>query len=214
MTCDHCCGADRIFDLKSARKELKKYKKKGIGGATKKLLNGLAPFNLKGSTLLDIGGGIGAIQWNFLNRGASHTTDIDASSGYLEVAKSYAEEKQFSDKTAFMHGDFIDLSDQLDVHSFVTLDKVVCCYPDYKLLLSNALSKTEDVLALTFPMDNWISRLLATLGALFTKLIRNPFRPYIHPSKGIHDFILAHNFSLSFSEISFPWHVRVYKRLE
>ena len=88
MTCKHCCGADQLFNLKGAEKELKKYRKKGPGKVTTKLIELLTGHDdLAGKTLLDIGGGIGAIQWGFLENGGKYTIDVDASNGYQHVAR-------------------------------------------------------------------------------------------------------------------------------
>jgi len=93
MHSQHCCGANEIFDLNRARKELKKYITKGPRNPTTKLLQKLDPGRIKNKTLLDIGGGIGAIQWFFLGNGAKKITDIDASNAYLSVAADFSREK-------------------------------------------------------------------------------------------------------------------------
>lgn len=212
MTCNHCCGADMLFDMKSAQKEMKRYKRKGVKKVTDKLLKLLFQQNIKGSTLLDIGGGVGAIQWRFLKNGGKATIDVDASQGYLNVAKSYAKENYILDKTQFYHGDFIDVADEIDSCDFVTLDKVVCCYPDYKSLLSLALQKCDRAIALSFPFGGPISKGVALVMKLYLYIKRNPFRSFIHAPEEIEKFILSSGFEIAKKSTSFPWHVRVYKR--
>jgi len=84
-----------LFDQKGAEKELKKYKKKGAGKATRKLIKEMLNFELERKSLLDIGGGVGAIQWAFLKYKGNRTIDIDASQGYLKVATEYATEQGY-----------------------------------------------------------------------------------------------------------------------
>ncbi len=211
MTCKHCCGADQLFDLKSAQKEMKKYKKKGAGKSTRKLLSLMYSLNQKNQTLLDIGGGIGAIQWAFMENGGNKTTDVDSSSGYLHVAQEYAAEKGFD--TEFKMADFNDVANEVEAHDIVTLDKVVCCYPDYKLLLGNALDKADKALAMTMPLGGFVSKALGQLTRAYLMIKKNPFRTYVHNPSEVQSFIESKGFRLSSKGFSFPWLVRVYERI-
>lgn len=211
MGCEHCCGADMLFDLKSAQKELRSYKKRGPRKTTKKLLALLSGYDQKGKSLLDIGGGIGAIQWEFVRNGGIKTTDVDSSSGYITVASDYAKEISHNDAN-FKISDFNDVQEELDRHDFVSLDKVICCYPEYKNLLGNALNKTGTAIAITMPLGGWLSILFAQLTTIYLILRKNPFRSYIHSPKQIHNYIESSGFRLSEKALSFPWLVRVYER--
>lgn len=213
MTCEHCCGADQFFNLKSAQKKLKIYKRKGVRNATKKLLNVLLQQSVQEKTLLDIGGGIGAIQWEFLKNGGSATQDVDSSSAYIEVASSYAKENELNDQANFLFGDFVDKSGEIDVADFVTLDKVVCCYPDYKSLLETALHKCNDTVVLTYPLGGPISKLVNFLSEFYLYFKNNPFRSFVHPPKEIEKFIISKGFKPIQKTISFPWHVQAYKKV-
>ncbi|MCP4461155.1 MAG: class I SAM-dependent methyltransferase [Cytophagales bacterium] len=212
MSCN-CCGAERLFNLKAAKKELKKYRKSGAGKPTQALIDSLNASESKGQTLLDIGGGIGAIQWDFLQNGGKQTTDMDYSDGYLEVAKSYAKENGWSDQTVFRQGDFLEEEDSIENHDYVTLDKVICCYPDYHGLLTKALNKTNHTIGMVYPMGGSIAKFVAFFVILFLKLSGNSFRPYIHPVSSIRQTVLDEGFKSVHSSVSFPWHVEVYRRI-
>jgi len=213
MSCN-CCGAERLFNLKAAKKELKKYKKSGAGKPTQALIEAMDTSELKDKSLLDIGGGIGAIQWAFLKGGGAKTTDIDYSDGYLQVAKEYAQENEWNNQTAFQQGDFLAEGDAIERHDFVTLDKVVCCYPDYKGLLAKALSKTNHTIGMVYPLGGSIAKLVAFFAKVFLKLSGNSFRPYIHPVASIRQTVLDDGFENVHSSVSFPWHVEVYRRVQ
>ena len=213
MTCRHCCGADQLFDLKGARKELKKYKKKGLGKSSRKLIEMM--FNnqdLQDKSLLDIGGGIGKIQWAFLQNGGSKSVDVDASLGYLQVAEEYANANDFMEKASFFHGDFVDQSKEIEVADFVTLDKVICCYPDYKSLLKKSLEKCGNSIGVVYPLGGPISKAIIQFNKLYFLIKKNPFRTYIHSPEEIENFILDQGFTTCYKTIKFPWHVQVYKR--
>ncbi|MBD80928.1 MAG: hypothetical protein CL840_18570 [Crocinitomicaceae bacterium] len=213
MACEHCEGADRLFDLKGAKKELKVYKKRGALKATRHLIELLEEESFKDKSLLDIGGGIGILQWNHLENNGRDTTGVDASSGYLNIAEEVANEKGLSDKTRFLFGDFLDVHADIPEHDFVTMDKVICCYPDYKTLIKTASSKSKELLAVSFPMDGIIAEFAQWLGIMFMKYIKNnPFRPYVHPVREIERVISESGFDLISQSRSFPWHIRVYKR--
>jgi len=214
MDCQHCCGADQLFDLKGARKEMKKYQKKGPGKSTNKLLEKFNKTDIPGKSLLDIGGGIGAIQWYFQEHQASKTTDIDASRGYLEVASQFAKKNGWGKKGNFIFGDITNLKEKIIPHDYVTLDKVVCCYPDYQSLLTTATELCKDTLGLTFPLRNPISRILILLSRIYFYFRKNPFRTYIHSPENMSAFIQTKGFKPVYQGISFPWHVQVYKKIK
>ena len=211
-TCDHCCGADKLFDLKNAKKELKSFRKNGAGRVTRKLIALLRPGMEKTSSLLDVGGGIGAIQWSFLENSKGSTTDVDASAGYLQVAKSYATDKGWENRAVFKMGDFIDLEHEIESHEIVSMDKVVCCYPDYKAILDLATEKCSRTLVLSFPMSGVIANVFRGIGVLYMKIKKNPFRPYIHSPAKMEELIASKGFRRVKHTIVFPWHIRMYER--
>ena len=208
----HCCGADMVFDQKGARKEMEKYIKKGPGRITRKLLAILGEYEIRNKTLLDVGGGIGAISWFFLEKGGSRVLDVDASGGYLHQAEKYAAEKGLQDQCHFLHGNFSAMEENIGEFDFVTLDKVICCYPDYRGLLDRAIASCSEKLVLSFPVRNVVSRLFAVLSRVYFYLHKNPFRTYIHSPHGIRKYILSRGFSPVHRSITFPWHVQVYQR--
>ena len=146
-----------------------------------------------------------------MRNGGSKTTDVDSSSGYLTVSTEYAKEINHNGAN-FKMSDFNDVHEEIDRHDFVSLDKVVCCYPDYKKLLGNALNKTGTALALTMPLGGWVPILLNQFTKIYLILKKNPFRSYIHSPKKVHRYIESNGFRLSEKSLSFPWLVRVYER--
>lgn len=211
MHCQHCCGADKIFDLKGAVKEMKKYRKKGPGRITSKILEKLSEQDLKNKTLLDIGGGIGAICWFFLRNGGARILDVDASGAYLHEAEKFAIENGWSEKCRFIQGDLSTIKEKIAKHDFVTLDKVVCCYPDYKLLLGKATELCREELTLTFPVSNVISRLIIRLSGFYFYFRNNAFRTYIHSPVEIMKYIESKGFISVHQSVTYPWHLQVYR---
>lgn len=213
MACEYCCGADQLFDLKGAKKELKKYKKKGPGKPTKKLIELLFRNGVENQTLLDIGGGIGANQWAFLENGGKNTMDVDASGGYISVAKSYAKDQGYEEMVDFKKGDFVDYAEEISSADYVSLDKVICCYPDYESLLGAALNKCKISIGLVYPYGGPVAKLFGKLEMIYFWIKKISFGTYIHDPKEVEQFIKNHGFEVVEKTKSFPWHIQVYRRV-
>ena len=205
----HCCGANQFFDTKTAKKQYKNYLKKGPSKVTRKLIAQLGNMNTGGS-LLDVGGGIGAIQWWFLDRGGKQSFGVDASSGYTALAQEHATKNQLEESAHFIVGDFTTKADLLPQVGHLTLDKVICCYPDYQAILNLACTKSNKTVTLSYPMDGIIADFFRGFMVLGMKLRGNPFKPYIHRVASVRELMIKNGFELKAKELSFPWHIETY----
>ena len=83
-----CCQInvyDDQFNARLAAQELQHYREHGPRQETRLLLDAIRAQGLHGATLLDIGGGIGAIQHELVGAGVvSQVIDVDASTPYLD----------------------------------------------------------------------------------------------------------------------------------
>ena len=181
----HCCGADLFFDKKTADKKYKSYLKKGASRVTAKIISQLKNQDIKGKSMIDIGGGVSALQWWFLENGGNRTIDIDASSGYLKQAKDHAKSKGWESSTNFLLGDCVDVYTQIEPADYITLDKVVCCYPNYKEIVESTCDKATQTVSLSYPMDGFIAMVIRKTGDILMSFRDNPFRPFIHSVKDI-----------------------------
>ena len=206
----HCCGADVFFNKKTADKEYRNYVKRGATRATAKMIQQLEAHQVEGKSMIDVGGGIGALQWWFLENGGGNTTDIDASSGYLKQAEKHAKEKGWASKTAFLLGDCIEVYPQIDNAHFITLDKVVCCYPNYKEIVEASCDKATEAISLSYPMDGIISNVIRKLGDILMSFRDNPFRPFIHSVMDIRAIFEHKGYQRVAHKLVFPWHVETY----
>jgi len=91
--CSHCRDAGTFFDRKTARKELRRYIKKGPKKSTRLLLDQIRKSDVTGKTLLDIGGGVGSLTFELMKAGISQSVHVDASEAYLETAKIEAHKR-------------------------------------------------------------------------------------------------------------------------
>ncbi len=209
-----CCRVDydAQFNDEEARRDLLAYRAEGPDATTGRLLDELVAEGVEGATLLDIGGGIGAIQLELLKAGVAHSTDVDASGPYLAVAQAEAEELGWKDRTAYLHGDFTVLADEVGPADIVTLDRVICCYPDARRLIGLSSAHARRLYGVVHPVDRWWTRLLATLGNLGYRLFRNPYRMHVHRQSLIDSLLRAAGLELSSAHAGWFWRTAVYRR--
>ncbi|MCA9738074.1 MAG: methyltransferase domain-containing protein [Gemmatimonadota bacterium] len=181
MTCPHCRGAQKVFGRRVARMESGRYRRKGLRGTTRALVEGLAGAGTPGRTLLDVGAGIGMVQLALFERGLARATHVDASTDYLDVARRVASDAGVEDRIAYRFGDVVELAPDLRVHDLVSLDRVVCCYPFPDRLLSATASRAGVRLGLVWPLDRWWVRIGTRVVNAWLWIRRNPFRVFVHP---------------------------------
>lgn len=212
VCCPHCQAADSLFNRQKAEADLADYRKNGAGGTTKRLLDALKPAGVAGLTLLDIGGGVGVIQHELNAEGVTRVTGVDASSAYLQAAQSEAERRGYRSNAVYLHGDFVALSEQVDPADIVTLDRVICCYPDVDALVSAAAARADRYLALAYPRDTWLTRLAIPLLNLYFRLQGNPFRNFIHSSDTVDRIAAGCRLRKISHHNGWVWQVVVYAR--
>ena len=72
--CD-CDGIDLKFDEAYAAEKLEAYRRHGPDPSTRALIDAISAEGVRGLTLLDIGGGVGAVQHDLLERGLASAQD-------------------------------------------------------------------------------------------------------------------------------------------
>ena len=177
-----CCSScyDSAFDGRLAQRELREYRRNGPGRASRAIAEALGRKGTEGRTVLDIGGGVGAVHQQLLARGAARVTDVDASRAYLEAARAEAERVGLADRVRFEYGDFVSMAPGIEAADLVALDRVVCCYGDVDALVGLAAARTRRRLAITIPPDAWPVRAVIAVGNSWYRLTRNAYRAYAH----------------------------------
>jgi magnesium-protoporphyrin O-methyltransferase len=212
VTCAHCCDAEKLFNDRRAKRELRKYRRKGPDKSTRLLIEGLLGSQTAGSSLLDIGGGVGAIQHASAEAGAAAITAADASQAYVTVCRSEAERRGYVDRADYHVGDFIELAESLPDADVVTLDRVVCCYPDMPRLIGASAGKAGRFYGLVFPRRRWPVRAVIAVMNVLEILKRNAFRVFVHDPSEIEMAVRAAGFERTHEAKTFVWHVEVYSR--
>lgn len=212
MSCAQCRGIEDMFGDRMARRQLRQYRRKGPGRATQRLLDAISDTGVAGGTFIDIGGGVGAIQHELIARGASTGTSADASPAYLAAARSEAEARGYADRMLYVEGDFVREANKVSEADIVTLDRVVCCYPDMPALLGAAAERARRTLALIFPRGTRLMRFGVAVVNFLQRLRRHPFRVYVHDPAEIEAVLARHGLSRSYLRDGIVWRVLVVGR--
>ena len=212
MACKQCQGIEEFFDEKEADKDLAAYRKKGPAKTTRMLVDAIAAQGVNGGSLLDIGGGVGAIQNELLKAGVETAVSIDASSAYERVAAQEAERQGHTDRISRHHGDFVDIAPHLGEADIVTLDRVICCYHDVQKLVGLSSQKAKRLYAVVFPRENLLSKLGFGVFNMYFRLRRSPFRIFVHPTSVVEALVEANGLRRQSYRKTLIWQVVVYAR--
>jgi magnesium-protoporphyrin O-methyltransferase len=170
-----CCASDyrRFFNRKFAAADLRRYRRRGLS-ETERDLVALAG-DIRGASVLEVGGGIGALQLELLDAGAARATNVELSAGYEDAAAELLGERDVDRRV----GDFV--VDDTTPHDVVVMHRVVCCYPDVDALVGKGAANAQRRLLLTYPRERWFIRLGLRAVNAFLALRRCGFRAYVHP---------------------------------
>lgn len=189
MSCCQCQGIETQFNRKSVAKELERYRQKGPNKATRTLINALKAEGIKGMVLLDIGGGVGAIQHELLKAGVSKAINVEASTAYIEAAKEEAERQGHGDRLSHYHGDFVNLTQDLPQADIITLDRVICCYQNMQALVRLSSTLTSKLYGVVYPQDTMWMKISTAFSNFIYWIRRNPFRLFVHPTEMVEKVI-------------------------
>lgn len=212
MTCCRCKGFEIEFSHKVASKDLNRYRKKGPRRTTRILLDALTAQGAEGLSLLDIGGGVGAIQHELLSAGVSGVTNVEASAAYLEAAKEEVQRQGHTSHVRFYLGDFVDLALDIPSADIVTLDRVICCYQDVQQLVGLSTERASRFYGAIYPRDTWWVKLALSIENLYHWLMRSPFRVFSHPTEVVEAVVRNSGLRQRFHCKTFVWQVVVYAR--
>jgi hypothetical protein len=215
-TQEQCAGLETLFDSGTAQSELDDYVKHGPGKTTRWLLDAIRQAmrdGLQGASLLDIGGGVGVIQHELVQAGVCEVVGVDASTAYLNTAKREAEKRGYAAHASYRFGNFAELASDIAPTDVVTLERVICCYPDMRALVQLSSERAKQIYAVVYPRDVWWMKVGRDLMNFGMRLFRRKFRFFVHPTESVEAIVTANGFARQFYRASWVWQIIVYQRV-
>ena len=212
-----CCATLRDstaaqFDAARAASDLAEYRADGPARTTRGLLAGIAAAGIRARTLLDIGGGIGTLSFELLDRGVTNATCVDMSPAFVDGGRKEAERRGVAPRISWRIADFVTVATELPPAELVTLDRVVCCYPEFDALLRNAADHATIGLAMSCPRDRWYVRLAFVAENLRRRLQGNAFRSFVHSTAKMDSLLRDAGFQRLSGSTTMMWRMDVYRR--
>jgi magnesium-protoporphyrin O-methyltransferase len=208
----HCVATDRHFTPARAQAELAQYRQRGPGATARLILESLTDLGIMPRTLLDIGAGIGVLHHELLGRGVGRALHLEAAAAYVAAAKEESERRGHGGRVQFRHGDFVTLAPELESAELVTLDRVVCCYPELEPLVLLSAEKAERYYALSFPYDRWYVRAHTRWQNHRRRRAGNAFRTFVHPVSRIEALVRTAGFQVERYRRTLVWALMVCRR--
>jgi magnesium-protoporphyrin O-methyltransferase len=144
--------------------------------------------------------------------GLAGITVADASPAYLDAARRHLASRDPSRPVQFILGDFAATADSLPDADIVTLDRVVCCYPDVVALLRGAAARARRMVAYTYHPDRWYLHAAVALGNSWYRLNQNPFRAFVHPPERMASALESAGFVRAARHQTVQWALDLYHR--
>jgi 2-polyprenyl-3-methyl-5-hydroxy-6-metoxy-1,4-benzoquinol methylase len=183
-----CCppkGYTSVFSKRAARRDARRYREGGLDDIGAEMVAFLRERGVEGATVLEVGGGVGALQLELLKAGAARATNLELSPEYEDAAAELAQEAGVAERVERRLGDLAadpGLAGEADA---VLMHRVVCCYPDYDALVGAAAERTRRYLVMSFPRPRVLIRLGMGAVNLGARLLRWEYRTWVHPPEAI-----------------------------
>jgi hypothetical protein len=191
-----CCARDyeKVFGSRTAARDARRFRRRGLRGSAAALAE-LAG-DVEGETVLEVGGGVGAIELTLLEAGAERATNVELAATYEDEAAGLLAERHLQGRVERRVADFVAAAASIPVHDVVVMHRVVCCYPDVDTLVGAAAERTHRMLLLTYPRERRVVRAaMAVLNAVM-RLSGSTFRVYVHPVARMAAAARAHGLTL------------------
>lgn len=159
-----------------------RYRKKGLSQSSNLLLNFIMREGIQGGSVVDLGCGAGGFSIQLLKEGAGSATGFDLSSNMIDSAIQLAKAEGLQGRTKFVVGN--GATAELPTCDVVIMDKVLCCYPEWQPLISNAIGSSQRMVGFIVPRDVGIAKLPFRLGVRLVNFFskrRGNIQFYLHP---------------------------------
>jgi 2-polyprenyl-3-methyl-5-hydroxy-6-metoxy-1,4-benzoquinol methylase len=168
-----------MFGPELARKDARRYRRKGLRGSGRTIVERAREAGLGGAEVLEIGGGIGGLAVELVEAGAARATSLEVSTGYEAAARELRREHGLEQRLELRIADVVE-DESIGPADIVVMERVVCCYPDATALVGAAATRARRRLVLSYPRYGWTTRVLVRAINLVLRLRGLEFRTYAH----------------------------------
>ena len=205
-----CCppprGYEKLFGARSARRDAKRYRRDGLDETAEEMVGFLREHGVDGASVLEIGGGVGAIEVELLRAGAARAVDVELSPYYEETARELWDEAGVADRAEYVVANVAADGKEIGPVDVVVMHRVVCCYPDYDALVGAAAERAGRYLVMSFPRPRLLTRAGLGLMNVGAWILRWEYRSWVHPPRAL--IAAAERRGLA---LAFAWHGRVWQ---
>lgn len=181
--------------------------------SSKLLLTFLVEEGVQGKSVVDLGCGAGGFTIQLVKEGASIAAGFDLSQNMIDTANELAKAEGFETKTKFQIGNAATA--KLPTSDIVIMDKVLCCYSDWRPLLKNAINASQEMIGFIVPRDVGIAKLCFSPGVkivnYFAKRKGNTLF-YLHPLSQVDSTLQDSGFMLHKKQTRRFWLAFLYNR--
>jgi tRNA G37 N-methylase Trm5 len=210
-----CCSPEGyrwIFSEKRAEAEARRYRRRGLDPTSRRIAELVKRQGIEGRTLLEVGGGVGAIQIELLKAGITHAVNIELAPTYEEAARALLRDAGLEDRVERRVMDFAEAAREVEDADIVIMNRVLCCYHDMPKLAGAAADHTREVLVVSFPKERWWTRVLISLGDLALRVARRQFQIFLHSPDKIIATAEQHGLKTISNQSRFFWQVASLRR--
>lgn len=201
-----CCRAnacEEVFGPRVASSDLARYRRRGLDALARRMLASVPRSALSPtSRVLEIGGGIGALQAEAIRAGAGSGEVVELVGAYRLYAERLAAELGIEERTRFRVADLLAAENgqdppQVDPADVVLMHRVVCCSPDGLELTQVASRLARRALVLSFPRFTLLSRAVAWAQGQIFRALGREYRIFVRPEAAIVERAEAHGLRVS-----------------
>jgi magnesium-protoporphyrin O-methyltransferase len=131
----------------------------------------------------------------------------------VAAARSLARDYGVADRLTIDLADYA-LSTRCDAVDIVVMDRVVCCYPDWRRLIEQASRQAARVIALTYPRDAWWTRAGIRFVNFVQQLRRAAFRVHVHSPDAMQAALRQLGFDARVIGRHGPWEITIAARTQ
>lgn len=196
----NCCSQgdyEEVFTSREARGTAARFRRRGSVTSAQVMVTQLTGLGVTGMSVLEVGGGVGDIQMSLLENGVARSAvNVELSPNWESAARELLAERGLTDQVTRRLGDFVEQAASLARADVVIMHRVVCCYSDWRALLTAAVSRADHFVALTLPRPVLWFRAVAAVENRFHRYRGRQFRAYLHPPDAMLGLLNSAGFSL------------------